>query len=221
MMLYLNILINLTSCSTWSIFTNNSSKTTNIEPLLTVVNRFCSNLLNYLIKNQFYESISELLMKTLCRTRITIKKSALIAALTLSQRPLINSKFSDEIMILFIKNILSIPALLHQVSLVCGDNIKLFNSDLLVNCLNCLNNDKYSNQILECCNYSLCILANLVQFCYLNIEFLKANDNFLSNFIQIVHKILVNCGKYVVSKQSSLTHWHSILGWFSQSIDQR
>ena len=221
MMLYLNILINLTSCSTWSIFTNN--KTTNIEPLLTVMNRFCSNLLNYLVKNQFYESISELLIKTLCRTRITIKKSALIAALTLSQRPLINSKFDDEIMILFIKNILSIPALLHHFCLVCNDNIKLLNSDLLVNCLNCLNNDKYSNQILECLegNYSLCVLANIIQFCYLNIEFLKTNDNVLNNFIQIVHKMLINCGKYVVSKQSSLTHWHSILGWFSQSIDQR
>lgn len=221
MVLYLNILINLTSCSTWTTF--QQSQSANIQPLLVVMNRFCANVLNHLVQNDFYPSINELLMKTLCRNRISIKKPAFVAALTLSIRPLIsrqNDTYNDEMVILFIKHILSIPALLHHVTTHSDFN---FNSELLVHCLNILNNDKYSDQILADLegNYSLCVLANLVQFCHILIEFLQTNDQVLNDFIQIVQRILEFCGKYVVSKQSSLTHWHSILGWFSQSIDQR
>lgn len=28
-----------------------------------------------------------------------------------------------------------------------------------------------------------------------------------------------SCQHYVVTKQSNLTHWHLILGWFAQKID--
>ena len=192
------------------------------------MNRFCANFLNHLIKNQFYESISELLMKTMCRNRILIKKPALMAALTLSMRPLIvnklpdTNKYDEEIAVLFVKHILSVPALLPHVA--ANDcHLKLFNSELLTNCLTVLNNEQHSDHILTELegNYSLCVLANLVQFCYVNIEFLKTDDRVLADFVQVVKRVLVMCGRYVVSKQSSLTHWHSILGWFSQPIDQR
>lgn len=220
MMIYLNVLINLTSCTTWS-FTKSTKS--NIEPLLQVMNRFCSNLLNHLIKNDFYPSINELLMKTLCRTRISIKKSALTAVLTLSIRPLINSQFNNEIMILFINNILSIPAFIHQVLAVSDDNLKFFNSDLLLHCIDILSDEKNCNEALNNLegNLSLCLLANIVHLCYVNIDYLEKNDKILNDFVQIVRTFLSHCAKYVVNKQTSLTHWHSILGWFSQSIEKR
>lgn len=233
MTIYLNILINLTSCSTWTIFQphqtsiNKSQAPAYIQPLLNVMNRFCANVLSYLIKNQFYESISELLMRTMCRNRILINKPALIAALTLSIRPLINNKqddkYNEEMTILFIKHILSTPALIYHVIAINDSHLNLLNSELLVSCLNVLSNEQHSEPILTELegNYSLCVLANLVQFCHIHIEFLKTNDQVLNNFIQIVRRVLVKCGRYVVSKQGNLTHWHSILGWFSQSIDQR
>ena len=28
-----------------------------------------------------------------------------------------------------------------------------------------------------------------------------------------------SCQQYVATKQSNLTHWHPILGWFAQNID--
>lgn len=228
MSVYLNILINLTSCSTWTIFQSGKSQAlANIQPLLAVMTRFCTNFLNHLVKHQLYQSISELLMKTMCRNRVLIKKPALIAALTLTMRPLIankqeNNKYDEETVVLFIKHILSTPALLHHVT-ASDCHLKLFNSELLLNCLVVLNNEQQSERILTELegNYSLCVLANLVQFCYINIDFLKTDDQALSDFVQIVKRVLIMCGRYVVSKQSSLTHWHSILGWFSQPIDQR
>lgn len=35
----------------------------------------------------------------------------------------------------------------------------------------------------------------------------------------MVTKILEACQQYVVAKQSNLTHWHPILGWFAQTVD--
>lgn len=31
--------------------------------------------------------------------------------------------------------------------------------------------------------------------------------------------MLEACQEYVVAKQSNLTHWHPVLGWFAQSVD--
>lgn len=31
--------------------------------------------------------------------------------------------------------------------------------------------------------------------------------------------LLESCQNYVVSKQSNLTHWHPVLGWFAQPMD--
>lgn len=35
----------------------------------------------------------------------------------------------------------------------------------------------------------------------------------------MVTGLLESCQNYVVSKQSALTQWHPVLGWFAQSID--
>lgn len=32
--------------------------------------------------------------------------------------------------------------------------------------------------------------------------------------------MLEACQQYVVAKQSNLTHWHPVLGWFAQTIDK-
>lgn len=35
----------------------------------------------------------------------------------------------------------------------------------------------------------------------------------------VVTRLMESCQHYVVTKQSNLTHWHPVLGWFSQSMD--
>ncbi|XP_023230770.1 ubiquitin-protein ligase E3B-like [Centruroides sculpturatus] len=44
-------------------------------------------------------------------------------------------------------------------------------------------------------------------------------SNNLLDFMNVITRLLESCQKYVVNKQSNLTHWHPILGWFAQSID--
>ena len=36
----------------------------------------------------------------------------------------------------------------------------------------------------------------------------------------VVANLLLKCGEYVTTNQSSLTQWHELLGWFSQPFDQ-
>lgn len=36
----------------------------------------------------------------------------------------------------------------------------------------------------------------------------------------VVTRLLETIQHYVVTKQSNLTHWHPMLGWFSQAPDQ-
>lgn len=38
-------------------------------------------------------------------------------------------------------------------------------------------------------------------------------------FTVVVTGLLESCQNYVVSKQSNLTHWHPVLGWFAQPMD--
>lgn len=89
-------------------------------------------------------------------------------------------------------------------------------------------------------NYALCLVGNLVQLCYIerettlreiyhsdttvSVAHVCCNDNISSNnyvnqFQFVLSKLLLSCQNYVVAKQSNLTHWHPILGWFSQKID--
>ncbi|XP_069192491.1 ubiquitin-protein ligase E3B-like [Procambarus clarkii] len=43
----------------------------------------------------------------------------------------------------------------------------------------------------------------------------------MSSFRQfVVKRLLEKCGEYVTTKQSSLTQWHPVLGWFSRPLDQ-
>ncbi|KAI8501105.1 Ubiquitin-protein ligase E3B, partial [Branchiostoma belcheri] len=65
-------------------------------------------------------------------------------------------------------------------------------------------------------SYSLCLLANMVQLAYLQLDMLPV---IMEPFMGVVIMLLARCQSYVQNKQSSLTHWHPVLGWFSQRIN--
>ncbi|CAL4096192.1 unnamed protein product, partial [Meganyctiphanes norvegica] len=68
-------------------------------------------------------------------------------------------------------------------------------------------------------SYALCLLANLIHLAdeekdeaFPKLAFPKFN--------LVVSRLLEKCGEYVTTKQSSLTQWHPVLGWFSRPLDQ-
>ena len=41
----------------------------------------------------------------------------------------------------------------------------------------------------------------------------------MDGFVSALTQMLCYCQKYVAQKKSNLTHWHPVLGWFSQPVD--
>ena len=40
-----------------------------------------------------------------------------------------------------------------------------------------------------------------------------------NHFVKDLTDMLSYCQRYVSQKKSNLTHWHPVLGWFSQTVD--
>lgn len=77
--------------------------------------------------------------------------------------------------------------------------------------------------------YALCIIhflivtasvpfltGNLIHLGYLNEKVLEEEAN---HFVKDLTDMLSYCQRYVSQKKSNLTHWHPVLGWFSQTVD--
>lgn len=58
--------------------------------------------------------------------------------------------------------------------------------------------------------------GNLLQLGSLSPRVLEEETD---GFVSLLTQMLCYCQKYVSQKKSNLTHWHPVLGWFSQSVD--
>lgn len=58
--------------------------------------------------------------------------------------------------------------------------------------------------------------GNLVYLGSLNDKVLEDET---AHFVGVLIHMLSYCQKYVSQKKSNLTHWHPVLGWFSQTVD--
>lgn len=67
-------------------------------------------------------------------------------------------------------------------------------------------------------SYALCLLANLVQLAHFEKDSSLLGLSF-PTFTVVLTGLLESCQNYVVNKQSNLTHWHPVLGWFAQPMD--
>lgn len=63
---------------------------------------------------------------------------------------------------------------------------------------------------------SCCTVGNLIHLGYLNEKVLEEEAN---HFVMELTDMLSYCQRYVSQKKSNLTHWHPVLGWFSQTVD--
>jgi len=62
----------------------------------------------------------------------------------------------------------------------------------------------------------LFLTGNLIHLGYLNEKVLEEEAN---HFVKDLTDMLSYCQRYVSQKKSNLTHWHPVLGWFSQTVD--
>lgn len=60
------------------------------------------------------------------------------------------------------------------------------------------------------------LTGNLIYLGYLNEKVIEEEAN---HFVKDLTDMLSYCQRYVSQKKSNLTHWHPVLGWFSQTVD--
>lgn len=214
--IYLNMLIVFTDCGNWKILSMKGG-----EALRQSLQQLCANVLGHLNSKGLYPSLKDLLMSGLACSEPSLKCASFKAVITMALRPLVLSNFSDNLSSLFILNILSVPGLILHLSSIAPDGLKpLKVHGIYKKVISFLQKEQSIRIVLNAleCSYSLCLLANLVELSQLEIEVLRED---LTSFLEIITKILNYCQSYVAKKQSNLTNWHPILGWFKQSTDEQ
>ncbi|XP_069135904.1 ubiquitin-protein ligase E3B-like [Argopecten irradians] len=214
-MLHLRMLITFTSTSTWKILRGKSG-----EPLASMMNQLCNNLMGNLNTKGMYPILQGLLTRGLAASKPAFKHASLSAVITLALRPLIASNFSENLMNVFILHILSVPAIVcHMSTMSPACLTQMVTHRIFKRSLDLLTNEQSTRIIFNSLegNYALCLLANLVQLGYMELEGLVENT---LSFMTVVIRLLESCKVYVQNKKSNLTHWHPVLGWFSQNTDQ-
>lgn len=222
-MLHLHTLVTFTSTNTWKIFSVKSN-----ESLKPVMNQLCSNIMGQLVTKGLYTTLQQLLLKGLARTVPSLKGAALSAVINLAVRPMVAAQFSDNLVTQFVVHVLAVPALVLHLSTKSPECLALFvQHDILMNCISLLCGGQQSRAVMTTLEggCTLSLIGNLIHLAYLEKEMFmeSSSESFmhpsLLDFINVMIRLLECCQSYVVSKQSNLTHWHPVLGWFAQQID--
>nr|XP_030716479.1 ubiquitin-protein ligase E3B isoform X3 [Globicephala melas] len=211
--LYLTMLVTFTDTSTWKILRGKG------ESLRPAMNHICANIMGHLNQHGFYSVLQVLLTRGLARPRPCLSKGTLTAAFSLAMRPVIAAQFSDNLVRPFLIHIVSVPALMTHLSTVTPERLTILEShDMLRKFITFLRDEDRCRDVcesLEGC-HTLCLMGNLLHLGSLSPRVLEEETD---GFVSLLTQMLCYCQKYVSQKKSNLTHWHPVLGWFSQSVD--
>ncbi|MBN3316719.1 UBE3B ligase, partial [Atractosteus spatula] len=211
--LYLTMLVTFTDTSNWKIVRGKG------EALRPALNRICENIMGHLNQKGFYTVLQILLTNGLARARPSLSKGSLTAVFTLALRPVVAAHFSDNLLRSFLIHIMSVPAIIFHLNSLTPECMTVIQThDLLRKFILFLSREEQCGDICVCLegSHTLCLLGNLIHLAYLTEKVLEEEAN---HFVKDLTDMLSYCQRYVSQKKSNLTHWHPVLGWFSQTVD--
>ncbi|XP_073438713.1 ubiquitin-protein ligase E3B [Dendrobates tinctorius] len=211
--LYLTMLVNFTDTSTWKIC---RGKGENLRPAMTHI---CANIMGHLNQKGFYSVLQILLTNGLARSRPSLSKATLTAIFSLALRPVLAAQFSDNLLRSFLIHIMSVPALISHLSVLTPDRLSVIESNgLFHKFVLFMSREEQCRDVCACLegSHTLCLLGNLIHLGHLTEKVLEEETG---HFVSVLTQMLSYCQKYVSQKKSNLTHWHPVLGWFSQTVD--
>lgn len=211
--LYLTMLVNFTDTATWKIF---RGKGENLRPAMTHI---CANIMGHLNQKGFYSILQILLTNGLARSRPSLSKATLTAIFSLALRPVLAAQFSDNLLRSFLIHIMSVPALISHLSVLTPDRLSVIESNgLFHKFILFLSREEQCRDVCVCLegSHTLCLLGNFIHLGHLTEKVLEEETG---HFVSVLTQMLSYCQKYVSQKKSNLTHWHPVLGWFSQTVD--
>uniref|UniRef100_A0A8B9CZJ1 Ubiquitin-protein ligase E3B n=1 Tax=Anser brachyrhynchus TaxID=132585 RepID=A0A8B9CZJ1_9AVES len=211
--LHLTMLVTFTDTSTWKILRGKG------ETLRPAMNHICANIMGHLNQKGFYSVLQILLTNGLARSRPSLSKGSLTAVFSLALRPVIAAQFSDNLLRSFLIHIMSVPAIMTHLATLTPERLAVIEShELFRKFILFLSREVQCRDVCVCLegSHTLCLLGNLVFLGSLNDKVLEEET---AHFVGVLIHMLSYCQKYVSQKKSNLTHWHPVLGWFSQTVD--
>ncbi|KAM9280870.1 ubiquitin-protein ligase E3B isoform 3-T4 [Morus bassanus] len=211
--LHLTMLVTFTDTSTWKILRGKG------ESLRPAMNHICANIMGHLNQKGFYSVLQILLTNGLARSRPSLSKGSLTAIFSLALRPVVAAQFSDNLLRSFLIHIMSVPAIMTHLATLTPERLAVIEShDLFRKFILFLSREVQCRDVCVCLegSHTLCLLGNLVYLGSLNDKVLEEET---AHFVGVLIHMLSYCQKYVSQKKSNLTHWHPVLGWFSQTVD--
>ncbi|XP_053625281.1 ubiquitin-protein ligase E3B [Plodia interpunctella] len=215
-LVHLHTLVAFTATNTWAL-----TRLKNFEKLRGGMNQLCANVMGSLFHKGYYLTLKSLLLRGLCREKVSLKTVALTAIITLSLRPLVSAQFSEKLLTMYIIQIMSVPTLVHHMHQISPESIAAFRTHSMFDkSMEFLSTDQNMRIVFNTLegNYALCLLANVIQLAHSEREH-ALPQTYYPTFVLVVTRFLDSCQQYVVCKKGNLSNWHPILGWFSQSFD--
>ena len=230
----LSLLLFFTNTNTWQMLQNPK-----FSALTAGMKILCKTFLEHLVNSgQLFQNLKLFLLFGLAKGgKAVLPKTSLVAAMTLAIRPVIEMNFSDKTIALFLLHILSVPGLVDHLERLASNEILngvLFHDEYNIawRCIKLLASDEQQIKIhfnaLEG-SYALCLTTNLTHLISIHARQKPEpsskshkNDDSIedhSGAVLVFTKLLDSCGQYVIAKQSNMSHWHPVLGWFSVTLD--
>ena len=231
----LSLLLFFTSTNTWQMLQNPK-----FSALGAGMRTLCKTLLDDLTnQGRLLQNLKSFLLFGLAKGgKPILPKTSLVAAVTLASRSVIETNDEEKPISLFLLHVLSVPGFVEQLERIAPAetlNGLLFHPeyDIAWKCLRLLASDEQQLKIhfnaLEG-SYALCLTANLVHLISIHSRQQQSSSNDLqlkvkdrnaehSAAVLVLSRLLDSCGQYVIAKQSNMSHWHPVLGWFSVTLD--
>ena len=192
------------------------------EHLRPTLNALSLKLLTHAVANDFLPNLQRLLLNSVVKQRPLLGRASLIAVTTLALRPLVLN-FSEDYLTLLVVHFLSVPAIIHQMRTIAPFSLTcLQQQNILPLVITMLADDAKMKSVAESMDvlHSLCLLANLVDLSHqLATEDASQLEALSGDLISLGTGILGSCLQFVGKKQSAMSHYHPLLGWFSQKVD--
>lgn len=176
---YLHCLVAFTSTSTWALLRSKS-----LQSLKQGMQQLCCNIMGDLVQKGFFLTLRSVLIKGTCnRAIVSLSNVSLTAIVTLTIRILSSGGFTETLLIMFITQILTVPAVIYHIANLEPTASLLSQHQILLKCVNILQSEESFRFVSNSLKSSqiLALLGNLVHLMYL--EDLEVGDQFLFIFI--------------------------------------
>ncbi|XP_031635023.1 ubiquitin-protein ligase E3B-like [Contarinia nasturtii] len=207
--LYLRTLVAFTTPINWDLLKVNSL-IIDLEP---IIKQKCRNMLDTLVKKGLFQTLRKILLKRTCGKNITMKPILFQAILELSIRPLTTGNVTEHLLMTFLMNILSTPALIYHIEANISHSLEKFHTDsILERSLDLLSMEQHMKSITEDMKATECLalLANIVHLFHLE-PIDEAKKFGLSAFMPVCMKLLQTISDLVKGPKQGGSEYHELL----------